>query len=156
MESEELLASFPVPRPAFRRLQYGKVGRALYISSLEHDVIDKWQNFSERRRRILRVIQPSTRSTLGEYDSHPPLARYVWYVTWYLRSSCCSETHVRPCSFRYFYRLSTLDVTHVRKCTRLSPLYRTASDEKLGMGLGTRLRNYQVVAMAALENLASS
>ena len=40
------LASFPVPRPAFRRLQYGKAGRACrYISSREHDVIKKWQNF---------------------------------------------------------------------------------------------------------------
>ena len=29
--------------------------------------------------------------------------------------------------------------THVRKCTRPSPLYRTASDEKLGVGLGMRL-----------------
>ena len=29
---------------------------------------------------------------LGEYDNCPPLARCVWYVTWYLHSSCCSET----------------------------------------------------------------
>ena len=36
--------------------------------------------FSEQRRYTLRVIQPSTRSTLGEYDSRPLLARYVWYV----------------------------------------------------------------------------
>ena len=95
--------------------------------------------FSERRRYVLRVIQPSTRSTLGEYDSRPPLARYVWYFTSYLRSSCCSETHVRPRLLPVFLSLSTLDVTHVRKCTRPSPLYRTASDEKLGVGLGTRL-----------------
>ena len=38
--------------------------------------------FSERGRNVLRVIQPSTRSTLGEYDSRPPLARYVWYLTY--------------------------------------------------------------------------
>ena len=38
-----------------------------------------------------------------------------------------------------FYRLSTHDITHVRKCTRPSPLYRTASERKLGEGLGTRL-----------------
>ena len=37
-------ASFPVPCPAFHRLQYGKAGRAWYISSCEHDVIDKWKN----------------------------------------------------------------------------------------------------------------
>ena len=100
-----------------------------------------WRNriFSERRRYILRVIQPSTCSTLGEYDSCPPLARYVWYFTSYLRSSCCSETHVRPRLLPVFLPLSTLDVTHVRKCTRPSPLYRTASDEKLGDGLGKRL-----------------
>ena len=95
--------------------------------------------FSERRRYILRVIQPSARSTLSEYDSRPPLARYVWCVTWYLRSSCCSETHVHPRFLPVFLPLSTLDVTHVRRCTRPSPLYHTASNEKLGVGLGTRL-----------------
>ena len=94
--------------------------------------------FSERRRYVLRVIQPSTGSTLSEYDSRPQLARYVWYVTWYLRSSCCSETHYATSKLPVFLPLSTLDVTHVRKCTRPSPLYRTASDGKLGMGLGTR------------------
>ena len=95
--------------------------------------------FSERRRYVSHVIQPSTRSTLGEYDSRPPLARYVWYFTSYLRSSCCSETQVRPRLLPVFLPLSTLDDTHVRRCTRPSPLYRTASDEKLGVGLGTRL-----------------
>ena len=95
--------------------------------------------FSERGRNVLRVTQPSTRSTLGEYDSRPPLARYVWYLTWYLRSSCCSETTYAHVQLPVFLPLSTLDVTHVRKCTRPSPLYRTASDEKLGVGLGMRL-----------------
>ena len=131
------LASFPVPRPAFRRLQYCKAGRAWYIFSREHDVIEKCRaKFSERRRYVLRVIQPSTRSTLGEYDSRPPLARYVWYVTWYLRSSCCSETHVRPRFLPVFLPLSTLDVTHVRRCTRPSPLYRTKQRRKAGRGTG--------------------
>ena len=32
----------------------------------------------------------------------------------------------------------------MRKCTRPSPLYRTASDEKLGVGLGTRLSLHKV------------
>ena len=40
-----LVASFPGHRPAFRCLQYGKAGRAWYIFSREHDVIEKWQNF---------------------------------------------------------------------------------------------------------------
>ena len=101
--------------------------------------------FSKQRCYVLRVIQPSTHSTLGEYDSRPPLARYVWYVTWYLRSSCCSETHVRPHFLPVFLPLSTLEVTHVRKCTRPSPLYRTASDGKLGVGLGTRLESAIII-----------
>ena len=99
----------------------------------------KTAKFSEQERYVLRVIRPSTCSMLGEYDSRPPLARYVWYLTWYLCSSCCSETHVHPRSFRSFYHLSTLDITHMRKCTRPSPHYRTASVKKLGMGLGMRL-----------------
>ena len=97
--------------------------------------------FSEQRRCVLRVIQPSTRSTLGEYDSRPPLARYVWYVTWYLHSSCCSETHVRPSFLPVFLPLSTLDVTHVRRCTRPSPLYRTKQRRKAGRGTGYEARN---------------
>ena len=101
--------------------------------------------FSELGRYILRVIQRSTCSTLGEYDSRPPLARYVWYLTWYLRSSCCSETHVH-------LGLSTLDVTHMKKSTGPSPLFRTASDEKLGVGLGTRLdRMYKCIYTVGLQ-----
>ena len=98
--------------------------------------------FSEQRRYVLRVIQPSTRSTLGEYDSRPPLARYVWCVTWYLRSSCCSETHVK---LPVFLPLSTLDVTHMRKCTRPSPLYRTKQRRKAGRGTGNEAR-FRVVS----------
>ena len=66
----------------------------------------------------------------------PPLARYVWCVTWYLRSSCCSETHYAHVKLPVFLPLSTLDVTHVRKCTRPSPLYRTKQRLKAGRGTG--------------------
>ena len=129
------VASFPVPRPAFHRLKYGKAGRAWYISSREHDVIEKWQNFQNEDATFCMLfshlhVQRSVSMTV---------ARYVCYVTWYLRSSCCSETHNAHVKLPVFLPLSTLDVTHVRKCTRPSPLYRTASDEKLGVGLGMRL-----------------
>ena len=82
----------------------------------------------------------------------------MWYFTWNLHSSCCSETHVRPHSFRSFYRLSTLDVTHVRKHTRPFLLYRTASNEKLGVGLVTRLglaRVYGICTLCAVLCIAS-
>ena len=39
----------PRPRPAFRRLQYGKAGRAWYLFSREHDVIGKWRNFQKKQ-----------------------------------------------------------------------------------------------------------
>ena len=130
------VASFLVPRPAFSHLQCGKAGRAWYISSREHDVVNK---FSEQGRYVLRIIQPSAHSTLSEYDSRPPLTRYVWYVTWYLRSSCCSETQYAHVHLSLSTAFLPLTVTHVRKCTRPSLLFRTASNEKLGMGLGARL-----------------
>jgi len=41
------LASFTGPCSAFHCLQYGKAGRAWYLFSHEHDVIDKWHNNSE-------------------------------------------------------------------------------------------------------------
>ena len=68
----------PRPRPAFRHLQYGKAGRAWYVSPHGHYVIDKWPKFSERNSEVLHIVQPTTRSTLGVYDSRPLLARYVW------------------------------------------------------------------------------
>ena len=72
------LSLVPRPRPAFRRLQYGKTGRSWYVSSREHYVIDKRPNFSERKSKVLHIVQSTTRSTLGVYDSRPPLAKYVW------------------------------------------------------------------------------
>ena len=52
--------------------------------------------------------------------SEDELARYVWYVTWYLRCSCCSETQHTHIHFRSLYHLSTLDVT---QCTRPSAFF---------------------------------
>ena len=110
----------PRPRSAFHRLQYGKAGRAWYVSSREHYVIDKRPKFSERKSEV----QPTTRSTLGVYNSRPPLAKYVWYVTSYLCSSCCSEPQFAHVQISPFYLLSILNVTHVRKHTRPSAFFR--------------------------------
>ena len=137
----EWTAASLVPSPAFRRLQYSKAGRAWYIFPREHDVIEKWQNFHNKDATFCVLFN---HLHVQRSVSMTPLARYVWYVTWYLRSSCCSETHVRRRFLPVFLPLSTLDVTHVRRCTRPSPLYRTASDEKLGVGLGMRLDNCTV------------
>jgi len=59
----------PRPRQAFRCLQY---------ISHEHDVINKWQKNSEQKSEVSRIVQPTMSSTLGVYNSHLPLARYVW------------------------------------------------------------------------------
>jgi len=71
-----VISLVPRPRPAFCCLQCGKLGRAWYLFSREHDVIDKWQKNSEQKRCI---VQPSVSSTLGVYDSHP-LTSYIRVV----------------------------------------------------------------------------
>ena len=38
----------PRPCPAFRRLQYGKAGRAWYLFSREHDLISKLRKFAKQ------------------------------------------------------------------------------------------------------------
>ena len=128
-----------VPRlcPTFCCLQYGKAGRAWYLFSHEHEVIDKWPKNSERKSAVSHIVQPFTSSTLGVYNSRPPLATYVWCVTWYLSSSCCSELQCSHVQLSLFYHLSTLDVMHVRKDTRPSAFF---VQTKIGAGLGTRLR----------------
>ena len=68
----------PRPRPAFCCLQYVKVGRAWYLFSREHDVIDKWQKNSERKSEVSGSVQQTTSSTLGVYNIHPLLATYMW------------------------------------------------------------------------------
>ena len=74
-----LLAAFPGPAQLFVAcMQYGKAGRAWYVSSREHYVIDNGQNFQNKKSEVLHIVQPTTRSTLGVYNSRPPLAKYVW------------------------------------------------------------------------------
>ena len=67
----------------------------------------------------------TTRSTLGVYDSHLPLARYMWLFLLFWAQ--CAHAQLNP-----FYHPFYPNVTHVRKDTRLSPLFRTANDGKLG------------------------
>ena len=45
------------------------------------------------------------------------LVSYVLHATWYLSSSCCSETQCTHVQLSPFYHLSTLDVMHDRKDT---------------------------------------
>jgi len=46
----------PRPRPAFRRLQYGKVGRAWYLFSREHDIISKLRKIAELTGCVSRIF----------------------------------------------------------------------------------------------------
>jgi len=54
---------------------YVKAGRAWYLFSHEDDVIAKWQKKSSE---VSCIVQPTTCSMLGVYNSHLPLARYMW------------------------------------------------------------------------------
>ena len=78
-QTTETIASFPVPRPASRCLQYGKEGRAWYISSREHD---KWQHFQNEDTMVLHVIQHLHVQLLVSMTVAPCyVAGYVWHVT---------------------------------------------------------------------------
>ena len=68
----EVTASFPGLNryPAFRHLQ-SREGLVDFLTCN--------QKMSEMRMRCFACVQPSTRSTLGVYDGHPLIARYVWY-----------------------------------------------------------------------------
>ena len=56
------------------------------------------------------MVQPATNSMLGVYKSRPPLAKYVWYIAWYLSSSCGSEPQCAHIYLSPLYHLSTLDI----------------------------------------------
>ena len=99
-----VISLVPRPHPAFCCLQCGKLGRAWYLFSREHDVIDKWQKIQNKKKNeISHIVQPNMSSTLGVYDSRPLLARYVWYVIWYLSSSCCFELQCTYIQLSPFY-----------------------------------------------------
>ena len=113
----------PRPCPAFRRLQYGKAGRAWCLFSHEHDIINKWKKKnSEQKSEISYIVQPTISSTLGIHNSY-----------WYHSSSCCSEPQCAHVQLSPFYHLSTLDVIHMRKDTRPSVFFMQPKT------LGTRL-----------------
>ena len=59
------LSLIPRPHPAFHRLQYRKAWRTRYLFSREHDIIGKWQKFSEQTGCVLGISQLTTHSTLG-------------------------------------------------------------------------------------------
>ena len=77
------------------------------------------------------TVQPTTRSMLCVYDSCPSLARYVPGI---FCSSCCSE--LPSCTIIPF--LSMLMSLAVRKDTRLSPTYPTASNGEQEGGAGNK------------------
>ena len=51
--------------------------RAWYIFSRDHDIIKIGPEFLEQKGNVLRVIQPTLRSTLGVYDIRPLIVIYV-------------------------------------------------------------------------------
>ena len=92
------VALFQAPSPpnSFLSLavkQKQKTGRACYLFSHEHDEV---REFSEQTACIVRIIQPTTRSMLSVYDSHPPLAKYMHKVPATLAVCCGSVPCVLP------------------------------------------------------------
>ena len=48
--------------------EYVHAWRAWYFFSREHDVIEIGPEFLEQKGNVLRIVQPTMRSTLGVYD----------------------------------------------------------------------------------------
>ena len=65
-------------------------------------------------------------------------------------SFCCSDPPLHPCTIKPFLP-SFLDIAHVRKNTRLSPVFCTASDGKLGMS-----DFYNMVCVNSVSDLSFS
>ena len=51
--------------------------RVWYLFARDHDVIKIGSEFLEQKGNVLRVIQPTLRSTLGVYDIRPLIVIYV-------------------------------------------------------------------------------
>ena len=111
----------PRPRLAFHRFQYVKVERAWYLFSCEHDVIDNGPKILNHKAKFhVLYNELQVQHYMCITYSRPALARYLWKVTWYLSSSCCSKPRCAHSQLSPFYHLSTLDVMHVIKDTRPS------------------------------------
>ena len=112
----------PRPRPAFRHLQYGKVGRAWYLFSREHDVhvISKLRKIAELTGCVSRISTDHALNAQCVRQSPPTSQiRVVSYlVPWLflLFWAQCANAQSNP-----FYHPFYPDVTHVRKDTRPSP-----------------------------------
>ena len=64
-------------------------------------------------------------------------ARYICVVCYLVTLLFWVPVHQHI--IKIYYHPFYPDVAHMRICTRLSPLFRTTSNEKLGRGLETRL-----------------
>ena len=94
-----------IPRPHLAFVACRKVGRAWYLFSCEHDVIDKWQKHSANFHILFNQQLPPT--------------SYMCMVS----TLCCSEPQYAHSQLSSFHHLSTRDVTHVRRDTRPSMFF---------------------------------
>jgi len=127
----------PRPRLAFHRLQYVKVGRAWYLCTNEHDVIDNGPKILNHKAKFhVLYNELQVQHYLCITYSRPALARYLWKVTWYLSSSCCSKPRCAHSQLSPFYHLF---YPWCHACDiRYQALHILRATEN-GVGLGTRL-----------------
>ena len=128
------LASFPDPHPALSlAIQKRRENPAFFLMWAQCNW--KMVKMFRMNRQSLCLVQPTTHSTLGVYDSRPLLVRYVSFPV-----SLLSVFSWPSFTYAHFYRPFYLKVTHMGKDIRPSPLlFRTASDRKLG---GAREQDY--------------
>jgi len=69
-----------------------KAGRAWYLFSNEHDIIDKWNKFQNESKFGVLFNQLQVQHLVCMTTIAPCyVAGCMWWVTWYLSSSCCSK-----------------------------------------------------------------
>ena len=71
-----LVASFPGPAQLFVVCSTEKRGEPGMFCHMGLRNRQMAKNF-RTKKQVLRIVQPTTRSTFGVYDSRPLLARYV-------------------------------------------------------------------------------
>ena len=151
MQVHPLYSLVPRSRPAFRRLQYGKVGGAWYLFSREHDVISKLRKFAELTGCVSHIFNRlCAQCWVCKTIASASQIRVVSYLVPWLFSlfwAQCAHAQSNP-----FYHPFYPDVTHVRKDTRPSPALPYWKRRKAGRGLGTRLATLDTPTCSSSES----
>ena len=127
----QVLASFPGPRPASHHLYYGKVrdGLVNLITWIRHNwqIAEQKGNISLVVQSTIQFVAPHWLGTCGKLTG----TFVVLAVPW-------------PSAPTHNWSLSTLDITHVMKCTRPSPTFPYCKQQEAGWRPGNEATHLRI------------